>query len=622
MAQPVKRSRLLLVVVPVITCLILLVIIGTVPVGAQGPGESPQRAPLDPDFLDYIRDPPADFYGYIPSPVDMGHLQAIPVRKPETLALLTYDPAFDWRTSGKVTPVKDQNPCGTCWIFGTLAALESKVLIGESNTFDFSEQNVACCTDASWVYLAGDRCAGGGWSWLAADTLSKKGTRLEACDPYHTTTIDTDTCDDSCTTTKYVTGYRQIALTTEAIKDAVYTHGPVSVAMYWGSSYYNSDTDIYYYTGTSSPNHLVCIVGWDDTIAHPEGGGSGVWIVKNSWGTDWGGTCGYGSERGYFYLCYGSGNMEEAAYYEYKDHNASEKIYYWDESGWVSSAGYGNDYAWMANIFTMTGSGSLTHVDFWTTSNNADYEINIYQDSNPADGLPSPLGSQTGSCEEAGYYSIALDSPVSVSNGQIYTVAVKMTTTGYNYPVPIEYEWTVNPPPTTMCSPPIQTGVSYMSPDGTTWTDIGTTDSWNTSLRARVLEATVSVNVLPSTVAYGVVAPGTSQDTVTLNQHITVTNNGGVTSNFSIKSSDATRDGGTTWELVTGTPGTDEFKHEFSTNGTDWASMPANNDYTALAASIEPYGSVTVYLRITMPGSTIDSLEHTITVTIMAIASG
>jgi C1A family cysteine protease len=630
MIAKVKPNRVLLVVVSIVASLTLLVRFGSLPGLAAIPAgpEIPQVAPLNPDFLKFIANRPAKFYGYVPPPVDLRHLKNIPVGQlaPEghsTLeAPLSLPDSFDWRTTGKVTPVKDQNPCGTCWIFGALAALESKVLIGENTAFNFSEQNVACCTDPSWVYLTSPpdyRCMGGGWSWLAADTLSKKGTRQGACDPYNTATINTETCNDTCITTKYVTGYRLLGVNTADIQEAVYDHGPVSVAIYMDTNpiYYNSTTNVYTYTGSATPNHIVCIVGWNDTIAYP--GGSGAWIIKNSWGTDWGGTCGYGLERGYFYLAYGSGNIQEAARYEYKDYSASEKIYYWDEAGWVASAGYGSDYAWMANVFTMTASGTLTHVDFWATSNDAGYEIKAYQDSNPVDGLTNQLTFQSGNCQEAGYYSIALNSPISVSAGEKYTIAVKMTTTGYNYSIPIEIKW----PSTgkTMCDPPIQTGVSYMSPDGTSWTDIGADKQlkWNACLRATVSEGLVSVTVTPSTIAYGTVALGTSKNT-TPGQHLTVTNNGGTTANFFIKSSNATRDGGTNWTLVTATPGNNEFKHEFSTNsGSTWTALITG--YQSLATGIAPNATQVFDLQITMPSSTTDYLEHTIVITILAVAA-
>jgi len=115
-----------------------------------------QVAPLNPDFIDCIENPPEPFYGYLPPPMDLSHLQDIPVKRGG--AQVGLPSAFNWSDSGDVTPVKDQNPCGTCWIFGTLSALESRVLIDDGVEYDFSEQNVACCTDPSWVYLNNNRC--------------------------------------------------------------------------------------------------------------------------------------------------------------------------------------------------------------------------------------------------------------------------------------------------------------------------------------------------------------------------------------------------------------------------------------------------------------------------------
>ncbi|NVM23602.1 MAG: hypothetical protein HWN68_17700, partial [Desulfobacterales bacterium] len=289
------KSKKVLFIIPLIISLALVVSFVAIPAWAGEPQgeEKPQLAPVNPEFEAYAQRRPAEFYGYIPPPIDLSHLKDIPVERPAPRRQLALPSSFDWRTEGKVTPVKDQGYCGTCWVFGTLAAVESKVLIGESVEYDFSEQNLVCCTDPSWVYLLNDRCGAGGWSWLATDTLSKKGSRLESCDPYDVGTIGTDICKDSCTTIECITGYRVVAPITGLVKDAVYNQGPVSVAFHWDSFYFNPDTYIYYYPSCPwSPNHLVSIVGWDDN--------KGAWIVKNSWGAGWG-------DSGYFYLCYDSG---------------------------------------------------------------------------------------------------------------------------------------------------------------------------------------------------------------------------------------------------------------------------------------------------------------------------
>lgn len=127
----------------------------------------------------------------------------------------------------------------------------------------------------------------------------------------------------------------------------------------------------------------------------------------------------------------------------------------------------------------------------------------------------------------------------------------------------------------------------------------------------------VSVTVTDGSVAYGTLALGATRSTLDLSDTQTATNSGTVAENFTIKSSDATRGGGTTWTLVTGTPSLNEFKHEFSTDsGTSWTAMTTS--YVSLATSVGTSGSQTFDLRITMPGSTTDYLEHTITVTVMA----
>jgi len=484
-----------------------------VPVLAAGPVGG-QEAPANPDFEAWLLNQRSQVLqpalksaqstmsglqteerslGLVPRPIDLRHLDRLPVTSTSreqskatagsqaassgaqstTYGTLGLPATFDWRTQGKVTPIRNQSSCGTCWAFGTMAAFESRTWIQVNSQNDFSEQNLVCCSDPAWSYLTGRRCSAGGWDFIAVDTLIKKGARLESCDPYNTSTINSEACL-GCTTSYRATGFRTVCYTAAgseaAIKDAIYNYGPVEAAFYYSGSYVYDGYIIHQPGSTSGRNHLICIVGWDDTFSYR--GVTGAWIIKNSWGTTAG-------QNGYYYMTYGSSNLGDVGYFSSVSTTGSnETLYYYDEAGIVSALGYGGSSAWMASVFTASQDGQLTAVDFWTTSSNAQYVINVYSGS-----FGSLLATQSGTCAEEGYYSIPLISTVNLSAGQQFTVAVKLTTLGYNYPLPVERAWS------SYCNPPIQTGVSFAKHyDGDAWSDLGSayTTKYNACLRARV----------------------------------------------------------------------------------------------------------------------------------------
>jgi C1A family cysteine protease len=465
------------------------------------PNETFQVAPVSPEYLEFWENRPEPFYGRIPPPMDLSHLDRIPVER--AVGLTTMPSSFDWRAQGKVTPVKDQHPCGTCWIFATTSVLESAALIGENMQYDFSEQSVALCMDRSmvrWYDDSTDPCEAGGLSWDAAEVFIKKGAVLESCNRYNPAGLNCDgTCVcDGCSPIKKVNGYRLVTWDgsqTGLVKQAVYNQGPVTVGYYPDEAceYTHLTYGTVHDCATSeAADHLVSIIGWDDSVPHFETPGTGAWLVKNSWGTGWG-------NDGYFWLTYDSSCMDEIAYLQYKDYDPNEKLYYWDEAGYVTSIGCDAPSAWMANIFTSTQNGSLTHVDFWTTSNNARYEIHIYLDGNISDGLQNRATSQSGTCQEFGYYSIPLTLPVSLTNGQPFTIAVKITTPGFNAPIPIE---------TTIpgVDPPLQVGKSFARCSNSgAWQDLGGYEA-NACLRARVTSQ--SDLTVSSTAGGSVTTPG------------------------------------------------------------------------------------------------------------------
>ncbi|MBN1762511.1 MAG: hypothetical protein JW878_05475 [Methanomicrobia archaeon] len=487
-----------------------------------------QLAPLSPNSTNYVETTPDEFYGYIPPPVDLSHLSERPVDKSEVSAL-SLPSSFDWRDYGKVTPVKNQNPCGTCWIFGPTSVLESAVLIGESEAFDFSEQSVALCVDRSWTYLykgVTDPCLAGGWGWLASEVFIKKGAVLESCNPYDTSGLRCDgscVCDE-CPPIKNADGYRLVTndgSQIDLIKNAIYNQGPVTMAFYYNSGGVYSvgpwGTIYDFYPCEVDANHMVSIVGWDDDVPHPDPDhtGTGAWIAKNSWGTGWG-------NNGFFYLAYDSSCVTEVAYLTYRDYDQHEELLYWDEAGFTDSVGYIDSSAWMASVFTAAQSGNLTHVDFWTTSSNARYEIRVW------DGyFGSELARQTGGCQELGYYSIPLSAPVSLDADQQFTIGVKMITLGYGYPIPVESKYFGD------VSPPIQSGVSFVRHTASdSWEDLAIYD-WNACLRARIVGGVPDISVEP--ISFDV----SLNQSDTWNDILEIGNDGNETLTYSITDNDS-----------------------------------------------------------------------------------
>ncbi|XP_041024061.1 low-temperature-induced cysteine proteinase-like [Juglans microcarpa x Juglans regia] len=186
--------------------------------------------------------------------------------------------SLDWRSKGVVTGVKDQGSCGSCWSFSSTGAIEGINALVTGDLVSLSEQELVDCDTTN------DGCDGGYMDYAFEWVISNGGIDTEADYPY--TGVD-GTCNTTKEETKVVTidGYEDVSESDSALLCAT-VQQPISVGIDGSAMDFQLYTSgIYDGDCSSDPDdidHAVLIVGYGSED------GEDYWIVKNSWGTDWG----------------------------------------------------------------------------------------------------------------------------------------------------------------------------------------------------------------------------------------------------------------------------------------------------------------------------------------------
>lgn len=197
----------------------------------------------------------------------------------------------DWVTKGAVTPIKNQQQCGSCWSFSTTGAIEGIHAITTGNLVSLSEQQLVDCSTG----YGNMGCNGGMPIWAYQYVIQNHGICAEDTYPY---TAHDGTCH-TCTPIAKINGYVNVtAYSGDALRQAI-AKQPVSVVIQADQSifqFYNSGVVT---TGCGNQlDHAVLAVGYGTTET-----GQPYYKIKNSWGTTWG-------VNGYIYL--GAGKSDNA----------------------------------------------------------------------------------------------------------------------------------------------------------------------------------------------------------------------------------------------------------------------------------------------------------------------
>lgn len=340
---------------------------------------------------------------------------------------------FDWRDQGYHFPVQDQLGCEAGYAFAGVGAIQAAIWKEEGVEEDLSENNAICCT---WYALNNYRdhphtCEGGDFKMII-NLFTQKGLMLESCDPLN---LQNPTCNQSCEPAYYVTEWQHINkyttyITTHDIKDLLLKHGPLYAQMdanIPGFEDFEGNDIIDDVDNDDTENiHAVLIVGWNDTL-----GERGVWIAKNSYGTDWG-------DDGYFYVAYESAGVGKNVGFVtgWEQSSPIRKLYYYDHAGHTDQIEPdGNlDKKGSALAIFKIGEDEVTRsIEFWSTDKSIVITkvYNQFENNNPKNLVyeSTPIN-----IPNAGYYTLSLP-PLEVSSDD--EIIIEMNITNFNNLFPI-----------------------------------------------------------------------------------------------------------------------------------------------------------------------------------------
>uniref|UniRef100_A0A914CR19 Uncharacterized protein n=1 Tax=Acrobeloides nanus TaxID=290746 RepID=A0A914CR19_9BILA len=232
-------------------------------------------------FMDRTKEEKARMTGGLMNPVNT------PAPASSTRTKRQSQAYFDWRNSNNVSPVRDQGNCGSCWAFGSTAAVESQLLIHNHSNYvgllglymnypDQSEQELVSC-------VSGSNCGGGNVN-AALNYIKNNGQDTESSYPYATSN---SACNPVASGKTKIISYWNVGTSEVNIANQLLSTGPLILGLWLPPSFW------YYKSGVYQPNAGDCVAGTNGHVMAVVGynvtsGGTPYWIVKNSWGTSFG----------------------------------------------------------------------------------------------------------------------------------------------------------------------------------------------------------------------------------------------------------------------------------------------------------------------------------------------
>lgn len=422
---------------------------------------------------------------------------------------------YDARDDDLITSVKNQDPFGTCWAFAYCSAAETSLIkqgFATNGNVNISEAHLSWFAAESYNSKKSNPLDGDGMNLNTedafdfggntgiSDSIAAQWSGLAKDKNYRYSHKAKDMAFSY--KDKYVSDYQIVSSKTSLynsesindVKNAVLRSGSVMCSFgYFDDCFRNSPRGYNYYCPEMyESNHQVVIVGWDDnySIANfnykPEK--KGAWLIKNSWGTNWG-------NRGYCWLSYY--DMTITDYSELRAVPAGSFLNNYQYDGFMpmSSIEFKGGKGFAANIFTAQENEKITSAAFTNDmSNGYIANVSLYTDlKNPSDPTSGKYReTKIVPCAQYGYYTVDFSDEYSVKPGEKFSIVVEYISNADCTYCSVEGESTnggmddyyAEDEQRFLFNFSSKSGQSFMSADGKSWDDTSVLGYNNVPIKA------------------------------------------------------------------------------------------------------------------------------------------